>query len=57
MENGILYAVRILRIPSNTVRANQRPNNLPGNQPRHVMTLPEQDIYMLSRRYPSLLKG
>jgi hypothetical protein len=32
IKNNILYAVRILRIPSNTIRANQRPSNLLGDQ-------------------------
>jgi hypothetical protein len=33
IENGILYIIRILRIPGNAVRVNQYPSNLPGGQP------------------------
>jgi hypothetical protein len=33
IKNSILYIVRILRISSNIIRANQRPSNLSGDQP------------------------
>jgi Reverse transcriptase (RNA-dependent DNA polymerase) len=45
MENGISYAVRILRVLNNTVRANQYSSNLPKDQPRYITAIPNK-IYI-----------
>jgi hypothetical protein len=49
IKNGILYIVRILRILSNTIWANQYSSNLLGGQLQYVTTIPRQDIHLLSR--------
>jgi hypothetical protein len=41
--------VRVLQISSNTVWAYKYPSNLLGGQLRYVITIPRQNIYLLSQ--------